>query len=102
DGIRVLTVTGVQTCALPICDNSLIASDLAYQLVEQQVKMEQEREELIRKVARYQAVVAEEKRLNKQLATYKEKLTAVQQRIAEKIGRASCRERGNLVVFDRA
>lgn len=51
--------------------------------VEQQVRMEQERDELIRKVARYQAVVAEEKRLNKQLATYNEKLTAVQQRIAE-------------------
>src|SRR5947209_5021754 len=51
--------------------------------VEQQVRMEQERDELIRKVARYQAVVAEEKRLNKQLATYNEKLTIIQQRIAE-------------------
>jgi exonuclease SbcC len=51
--------------------------------VEQQVRMERERDELICKVARYQAVVAEEKRLNKQLATYNEKLVGVQQRIAE-------------------
>ena len=51
--------------------------------VEQQVRMEQERDELIRKVTRYQAAVTEEKRLNKQLTTYNEKLTAIQQRITE-------------------
>src|SRR5690606_39899242 len=94
DGIRDCHVTGVQTCALPICD--LRRTDTGYRLSDRLLGRQRRQDDALRPHTRVwhgdweMVVITATGRGPAERADLRTRLTALRL----EIGRASCRERG--------
>src|SRR5207248_8541216 len=87
DGIRDRTVTGVQTCALPICETLNREFDVKQNELREQERRLEKREDVIEQ--QLQNLAKKERNLEHQ-----HKKNVERKELLEKqIGRASCRER---------